>query len=544
VPTTELGTVSAGPVFVIGNLLVMGVPKEHAGIVTMDVGDPGEPVLLDFDKPETESYIGWFYGRHAYLLMPFRTYDVTTDPSDIRLLGSIETPRSEYMSFGDGHLFLGSLRPEPGVFKYLLGDGTSMELLGQVRGRMRLGALLADDQFPLPIGNLLVMSDDESRIGSVLAVHDQRRDSRPPEVAYTNPVEGATSQPLTTRIGISFTDQIDLRSVDASTLVVRPVGGEPLTGSFAHMQTIVSFCPSAPLLPDTTYEVVLVAGGITDLVGNALSTEHRSFFATGDGLAAPSCALSPLSPVVVGGDLEIAAEDAGPDALYGFDLGDGTVASPSTAPSVAHAYDAPGRYPVTLTVVTDDGTRRCSATQIVHRPLTEAPPTRSSSVVVDQATTTVWVASPDADRVTAIDGESLEPRFEASVAAHPQTLAVAGDGTIWVACEDGDAIDILDPDDGAKVASIVLRYGAAPYGIAISPDGSVAWASLAGTGELVKIDVATREIVATVVLADEPMGAVEVRGIAVTGDGARVYVTRFTSPRSSRSTLRAPRFTR
>ncbi len=529
VPTAELGTVSAGPVFPIGNLMVMGVPKEHAGIVTIDIGDPADPTLLDFEKPETESYIGWFYGRHAYLLTPFRTYDVTTDPTDIRLLGSIETPNSEYVSFGDGHLFLGSLRPNPGIFKYRLIDGTAMEMLGQVRGRMRLGALLSDDQFSLPVGNLVIMSDDESAIGSSIGVHDERRDSRPPEVAYVNPADGATGQPLTTRVGLSFTDQIDLRSIDASSLIVRPVGGEPLEGSIAHMQTLVGFAPTEPLSPDTTYEVVLPAGGVTDLVGNAIAVEHRSAFSTGDGVAAPTCALEALAPAVVGEEATLSGVDAGPDALYAFDFGDGATAPPSAMASVSHAWDAPGRYPVVLEVETAAGTRRCSGTQIVHRPLTSDAPSRSSSVVVDEATTTAWMANPDADTVTGVDADSLEVRSETDVCARPQTLSRAGDGTIWVACEDGDEVAVLDADGGFLTA-IALRYGAAPYGVVVSPDGETAWVSLQGTGELVAIDVASRAIRDRVPLSDEPMGAFVPRGVAVSHDGARVYVTRFISP--------------
>ncbi|MBZ0253974.1 MAG: Ig-like domain-containing protein, partial [Candidatus Methylomirabilis sp.] len=249
VPTSEFGEVSAGPLFAMGNLLVVTTPKDSAGVATFDIGDPAEPRLLDFVKPERASYIGGVYGALAYLITPLRAYDVTTDPADIRLVASTETAPAEYVSFGDGFLFLGALRPAPGVFKYDLADAANPALLGKVAGRLGLNV---DDQFSVPIGNLLAVSDDQERLGSVLAVHDDKRDTTPPVVLYANPEDGATRRPLTTRVGLSFSDQIDLTTVDSSTVILRPLGGAPLPGMWGLVHTHVSFWPDAPLAPSTT----------------------------------------------------------------------------------------------------------------------------------------------------------------------------------------------------------------------------------------------------------------------------------------------------
>ena len=206
VPTSEFGGVVAGPVFALGNLLIVTTPKEFAGIATLDISDPVKPSVLDFVLPEVKSYIGAFYGRYVHLLSPFRTYDATTDPSNIELVASDETATSEYASFADGFLFLGELRPNPGVQKIDLTNLGALDVIAKVEGREDF---LIDDQFSLPIGNLIVMSDDERTIGSVIAVHDTERDSTPPRVEYVNPKDGATSQALTSRIAVSFSDQVD-----------------------------------------------------------------------------------------------------------------------------------------------------------------------------------------------------------------------------------------------------------------------------------------------------------------------------------------------
>lgn len=524
VPTSELGGVDAGPLFALGDLLVVTTPKSRAGVATVDLSDPRDPALLDFVLPGESSYIGGFYGTHAYLLTPLRIYDVTTDPRDIRLVSSTVTDESEYVSFGDGHLFLGALRPHPGVIKYDVRDPARPTIVGRVHGRTHLfNGLFTDDQFSIPIGNLVVLSDDETMLGSILAVHDARRDTLPPAVLWTSPADGATAQPTATVIGLSFSDQIDLRSVTTETLVVRPIGGAPLSGRISHQQTLLSFAPEAPLEPDGTYEVVLPAGGVTDLVGNPIAEEHRFVFSTGADVRAPSCGVEPLAAALVGADVTVTAADAGSGASYRFELGDGAAAE-GTERTVTHTYAAPGRYAIRLTVTTPEGSRTCSATQIVHTPTLEQQPTRSSSVITDEARGVAFVVNPDAGTVTAVDLATLEVRFEAPACDDPRTLAQAEDGTLLVACHGSDELALLEPEGGARVGVIELRYGAAPFGVAMA--GARALVTMEATGQLAVVDPAARAVERVI---DLDRGA-RVRGVAFLPGADRAYVTRFVSP--------------
>ncbi len=349
---SRFGGVAAGPLFTLGNLLVITSPKETAGIATLDISDPVSPTLLDFVRPRTASYIGSFYGKYAYLLNPFRTYDVTTDPRSIAFLGSVGTPASQYMSFGDGHLFLGGLRGgSEGVWKYDISDPNDHVAIGRIPGRDSRW----DDQFSLPIGNLIAISDDENvdgHVGSYLAVHDTEPDTEPPVVDYVNPPDGAVDQALTSRIGLSFSDQIDFGAVDASTLIVRPVGGEALTGKWGYSQTVVSFCPDQPLSAETSYEVVAVAGGITDLVGNALANDFRSVFTTGAESQRGIGRIGPLTAVEIGQTAAFAVNPVLESYEYRWEFGDGRQVSGA---SVAHGYTTPGRHVVTLSVLAPDG---------------------------------------------------------------------------------------------------------------------------------------------------------------------------------------------
>lgn len=522
IPTSALGGVRVGPVFPIGNLLVIGEPKNGFAVATADIGDPLAPSLLDVHAGDTPSYIAWFFGRHAYQVTPFRTLDVTSDPTDIRLLGSSRTPRSEYVSFADDLLFLGgSHASEPGLFKYDIRDPDALRLLRHIPARPLDGI---DDQFSVPVGNLVVMSDDEARHGSALAVHAAARDTTPPRVEYLNPPDGATGQPLTTRIGLSFSDQIELDSVGPDSLIVRPVGGAPLAGVHGIANTVVSFWPERPLAPDTTYEIVVPAGGVRDLVGNRITVEVRALFSTGPAVTAPRCAIAPLAPVAVGEAAVLAAEPSGVAARYRWWLGDRPIGGGQVVDRVFHRA---GRHVVTLAVAADGVTRRCSAVQIVHRPAATPAPASSSTVAVDRARGLVWVVNPDADTVTAVDPVGLVAVAEIPVGSAPRTLAIAPDGLVWVAEEASDSIGLVDPERAERVAAIALPYGSMPHGIAFAPDGRRAYATLPGTGQLAEIDPAGRCLVRLAAAgADRPA----IRGVSVTPDSATLAVTRFLSP--------------
>jgi MYXO-CTERM domain-containing protein len=350
VPTAAFGGISAGAVFALGNLLVVTTPKESSAIATLDISDPIHPTLLDLVDPPENSYIGGFYGRHAFLQTPLRTYDVTTDPHRIQLLGTAPTPTTEYMSFAEGNIFLGSVRSSAngvaGVLQYRLGEPSAPQLVGHVVGRDDPGT---DDQFSTPIGNLIAVADDEHLYGAFLAVHATARDTAPPTVLYANPADNAGHQAVTSRIGLSFSEPIELRSVTSDTVIVRPVGGQPIAGRFGFSGTLLAFSPSEPLLPGVSYEVILPAGGVTDIVGNPLAADVRTRFTTvANAVTPPPCALEPLEPALAGQPVTLRAQAADETRFdYRLRLGDGTAASGSV---VAHRYATPGRYPVALTV--------------------------------------------------------------------------------------------------------------------------------------------------------------------------------------------------
>jgi hypothetical protein len=286
VPTSQYGGVSAGPVEAVGNVLVVMTPKESGGVATLDISDPVKPTRLASFTTDT-AYIGAFHRRHVYLI-GVRAWDVLTNPSSIGSgsspIGRLATEGAEYMAFSDDRMFLGHLRTEisgtPGASKIDVTDPRNMRVVNRVWGRLNLGNL-NDDQFVFPFGNLLVIGDDQAPYpGWVIAVHQAEADTKAPVIDTVIPKDQATAVSVKSRIGVTFSDNIELATVNAASFIVRPVGGQPLTGKWGLRMGVVNFDPDQDLQPATTYEVVLPAGGVGDLVGNRLATEWKTTFTT------------------------------------------------------------------------------------------------------------------------------------------------------------------------------------------------------------------------------------------------------------------------
>jgi hypothetical protein len=174
-------------------------------------------------------------------------------------------------------MFLGLLRPNPGAIRYDVSDLSAPVELEKIEGR-DIG--LNDDQFTIKVANLLVLSDDQLTLmgyaGSFIAVESTEPDTMAPRVNGIWPPDGTTVPP-TTSLGVSFSDQIELATVGPPSFQVRNADGDCVVGTWGHAGTVVNFAPGGALEPGS-YELVLPAGGITDLGGNPIAEDYRSTF--------------------------------------------------------------------------------------------------------------------------------------------------------------------------------------------------------------------------------------------------------------------------
>lgn len=668
VPVTDLGGVLAGPLFAMGNLLVVTTPKGNAGVATVDISNPLQPFVMDYEHFPPKSYIGGFYGKFATLITPLRLIDATSDPYNIELIHSSDVPKSEYVSFGDEYLFLGGLRGgTQGVYKYDISDPLNPTVVDRVQGRNSRW----DDQFSCPVGNLLIICDDQrvdgNYVGGVIGVHAEQKDSIGPQVMFNQPEAGATNQPLQTKIGLSFSDWIEFASVDASSFILREVGGEPIPGSWGCTYTTLNFTPAAPLKELTTYEVVLPEGGITDLSGNPMPETFFFSFSTGQqSITIGQAQLLPAAPIPLGDTAQFAIANPDLRVEYEWSTGDG---ARLTGNATSHEYLAAGRYPVTLkalqTIFPDSifeaeqadlsggvniatthapysGTgyvdypgatgeevkvvwelqteneriasvqifyanggnanrplhlilnnglpiqvnfpptgdwKTWQAVQVPDLPLLAGPntielrasansvgpnidylflptdpdvPARQELVgsqsfiqvvyepqTINQASSsqslqiigdTLWTLHPDANTLSMLDINTLETGQEIPTGRHPSALALGPDQRIWVVNRDSWNISLHAINTGEKKDVIALPYGSQPNAIVFSLDSTYAFVTLQATGELLRINAASKEIEEVLELPQDEQGQIrQIGALALDASRNTLLLTRFIS---------------
>lgn len=523
IPPAQLGGFRPGPVFAVGNLLAITGAAEP-GYAMLDIRDPVNPLLLAAKTAGVPKiYSGMFNGNRLYGPAENRVVQVidVSDPFKLVDLGSSEDigGGGGYLSFQDGFVHVGASQT------YAKVDVSGNSAFPVVM-KATSNAPNRDEDFGTALGNLVAISDDHGN-GTFLMPHQAAPDTTPPQVNMVSPTNGAANVALTARVGLTFTDQIDRRTADATTFTVRPVGGAALPGRYSYQTNILNFAPDAPLEENTTYEIVLPAGGLHDLAGNAMNDAFISYFSTGGAVVNPLCELPAPVPAAFGEEVSFSVMVNAADALtFSWDFGDGSpVTDLSPDPAAKHVFAEPGHYTVNVSVRDADGLlTTCALGQIIHRPLTPARPTRSSSLIVDDVSSRVWVVNTDNDSVSCFDAKAVTRLFEAPVGRRPRAVAKAPDGSIWVAVDRDARIAVLDAGDGREIGEVALPRGSRPFGLVFSPDGARAYVSLQGTGQIVEIDPASRAVVRIAPVGPTP------RGLAVSADGASVLVTRFLSP--------------
>jgi DNA-binding beta-propeller fold protein YncE len=528
IPISQTGGFRIHPIFVVGNLLVATsvdfFTQTSTGIVTLDISDPRNPVVLKAQSTNLPVFYSAFFNGNKLIGLGNFDHKVhvwdLSNPSQFTFIDDIGgLDRPVYATVQDGHALVGD---ESSAVKVDIRSNT-LSIVGE--GTSGLGDRSED--IITPLGNMMFVGNDHGT-GSAIIPHQSAPDNTGPAVTMVNPPNGAVNQALTSRVGVTLSDWFDLDSVTASSFIVRPVGGTALAGKYSGEQGIINFWPNTPLQANTTYEVVLPAGGIKDFSGNTTPTEFVSRFATGATINAPSVQVQPKPPALVNATVNFSiASSSGPGALtYSWDFGDGTPPTAFGSSSTAsHSYSAPGHYSVKVTVASGAAQSSSSYIQTIHYAATTNKPSRSSTIMLDEARNRVWVVNADTDTVSAINGATNSKLLERPVGRHPRTLAQAPDGSIWVINQRDATISVLDRDTGNSLATIGLTPGTKPYGVAFAPNGGAAYVSSEG-GQLIKLNPATRAVVSTLNL-----GA-PLRGIAITSDSGRVLVTRFISPAS------------
>jgi len=257
----------------------------------------------------------------------------------------------------------------------------------------------------------------------------------------------------------------------------------------------------------------------------------RSLLALSAILAASPAAwaldvIATLPPPTLEGEataFSVNVQDGSETTEIRWDFGDGSEADFALgALTVEHTYAAPGHYTVTA-VADDEGT--FASFSFVHTVYVgqEGAAARSTTpLLLDQTRGLVICANADNATISLVDTESLEKVDEIPVFGDPVALAFAPDGKLWVVHRETYAVGIVDLDEGRMVDFFRLPYASQPVGL-VFQEGGDAFIPLYATGEIVRVDPASHDLVTRKQVTPFP------RGITISGDGSELWVTRFLS---------------
>ncbi len=286
IETGEAGGFRIGPTYAAGNyIIVSGMDATPTQVAVIDAGDPANPFLLAQGSAPASMYSALVIGDRIYGSGEGGNYSFLKWSADaVEPIGNalkLGSDKGGYCTYQDGFTFCG--QSSEGFRKLDVSDETDFKEVANAK----VDVAGADSDFATVLGNVVYLGNDHGS-GAAFFAHTMTPDTTPPKFMKAYPEDGDLMQPLTSRITLFFSDEIDIDTITAENIIVRPVDGQPIEGVFSHSSfNAISFGAKAALLEDTTYEVVVVKDGLKDLAQNPIAEETVTRFSTGDTIQMP-----------------------------------------------------------------------------------------------------------------------------------------------------------------------------------------------------------------------------------------------------------------
>jgi hypothetical protein len=254
-------------------------------VSVLDVGTPSLPLLLTTGMTTINLYSAVVVGDRIYGPGTNGDYAfMKWSPTAIGMVASKKsgTDRGGYCTYQSGFAICG--QSSEGYKKWDLTNEANITQVGHGTDPNGVGG---DFDFATIFGNLVYLGNDHGS-GAALIPHQMAPDTTAPTVVKVFPNDQDVKQPLSSRVTLFVSEDIDLGTVNPATVVVRKAGSAtPLDGVLSKSSfNAISFGARAPLEANTTYEVVVPAAGLKDLVGNPIATGVTSRFSTGATITA------------------------------------------------------------------------------------------------------------------------------------------------------------------------------------------------------------------------------------------------------------------
>ncbi len=532
-------------------MIVTGDNETPQGVATYDLSDPRNPILLDSIRttadgtPLIKAYDSVpVWGTYVILAQngdttAQRGVDIIdfSDPKNLKHVGRFDFEgRTRYAQFQDHYMFIGDAKVDMNTFEtvatYPNGGG----------------------EYTLPIGNLLVTAGMHRPDNGRIWCHQSLPDTTPPKVHFTSPEHNAAGVAVTGRVGIVIPETLDIKTINDTNIVLRPLHQAQVAVDIVSSDhDVINITPKNDLKANTTYELIIPAGGVSDIAGNTFAEDFRLVFSTGDAIntkrppVISSLTVTPetcvgCAPISVNVKASAApAENANINLVNTSNTvltttvswGDGSESQKAGAEQFEHEYAAPGIFTVHVKVTDANGlSDQSSRRVIVTGPVTHN--SRHSSTIYaepdyagpDSATADqrlVWNVNPDNHSLTATDFASQQLRYEIPMPKNPRSLTADSQGNIWVVSEDEPSVSVVSAK-GQLITTLQLPHGSRPQAIVHHPVLPIAYISAMGIGEIIRVDTQALKVIDKLPVGPWP------KALAITGDGNKLFATRFISP--------------
>ncbi|HKX63425.1 MAG TPA: beta-propeller fold lactonase family protein, partial [Verrucomicrobiae bacterium] len=167
--------------------------------------------------------------------------------------------------------------------------------------------------------------------------------------------------------------------------------------------------------------------------------------------------------------------------------------------------------------------------------------TTSSPIAISRNDRLIWVVNPSDDSVSVIRPDSNTRLAKIRVGDEPESIALTPDGRYaYVANAAGSTVSVIQIDDpawGTFSASVItdITTGAEPWNVVCTPNGQRVFVANSAQDTITVIDTSDQTVIGHVnlrnSLANDPDRSrrFQPRGLAVTLDSTKLYVTRFLS---------------
>jgi hypothetical protein len=551
----ETGGFRVGSVFAFGNLLTI-TGNDVAGKSIFDISEPWNPKLIHTDTDE-RSYSSMLYDNKLLLAGAGNwlggngliVYDISNPSRPVKLSSHSTSDKGGYLTVQDSVAHMGS---SDGYYKIDFTNPSSPKRLL----KSSFGSSGADLDFVSVLGNLAVFGDDHG-LGTRIAVHQSTPDNLGPSLTNgISPKPNSTNQSIHSRIGLSFSDALDVSTVNSRNIkLVNLKNSKPVEVLLSYQTGLVQVVPVQPLSEKTRYEV-LVLSGLKDVAGNPMKNSRKFEFTTGihdQSHALSACQFETLKPenqgtVMVGDQVNLALKgcllgDGGIDLnklTVSIDLGLGEgfqIVKISQSGVLSFVLNQSGQYKIQLKLNYQQQNQILSLTQtVVNIPLSGRG-LSSKSLVHDVSTNSFWTVNTDAGTVSKVHPQAATLEKEIYVGERPQSLALDENGLLWVTVQGEDKVVALHSTTGQQLFEFKLGYGSLPAGVVASSRLGSVFVTGEGSSKIYELALGQLGIeLKSEIPIQDPRGfsvetrRVDIRNLAIDPLQNFLYVNRFRSP--------------